>query len=134
MKDTSQELQKKEAETPAGIERTRDEKYYLPAVDIIEKSDSIVVVADVPGCDEKAVDITLEKNVLTINGLVSEGRIEGMRLALNEYGVGNYQRQFTLSDEIDREGIQAKVKNGVLTVILPKSSTAKTRKIAVVSE
>lgn len=130
----TKELQKKEAETPAGVERTRDEKFYLPSVDIIEKSDSIVVIADIPGCDEKTVDITLEKNILTINGIVSSSGFSGMRLALNEYGVGNYQRQFTLSDEIDREGIEAKVKNGVLTVILPKSSTAKTRKIAVVSE
>ncbi|MFQ3573316.1 MAG: Hsp20/alpha crystallin family protein [Thermodesulfovibrionales bacterium] len=133
MQDTK-ELQKKEADTPAGVERTRDEKFYIPAVDIIEKGDNIIVIADVPGCDEKTVDITLEKNILTINGFVSADEMSGMRLALNEYGVGNYQRQFTLSEEIDREGIQAKVKNGVLTVILPKSATAKTRKIAVVSE
>lgn len=134
MQDTAQDLQKKEAETPAGVERTRDEKFYLPAVDIIERDDHIIVIADVPNCDEKSVDITLEKNVLTITGLASVTNVSGMRLALNEYGVGNYQRQFTLSDEIDREGIQAKVKNGVLTLILPKSTTQKARKITVVSE
>lgn len=134
MQENTQEIQKKEVESPAGVERTKDQKVYLPAVDIIEKSDEIVLIADLPGCDEKSVDITLEKNVLTIYGKVFREVDDGLRPALFEYGTGDYQRVFTLSNEVDKERIQAKVKNGVLTVILPKAAAAKTKKIAVVAE
>jgi HSP20 family molecular chaperone IbpA len=134
MSESSQELQKKEAETPAGVERTRSEKVYIPAVDIIEKKDEMVVIADMAGCDENTVDITLEKNLLTIYGKVVPDKGDDLQPALFEYGTGDYQRSFTISEEIDRERINAKVKNGVLTIILPKAAAAKSRKIAVVSE
>jgi len=135
MADTAaKEVLKKEAETPAGMERTRSTKVYTPAVDIIERKDDIVVIADMPGVDEQSVDITLDKNVLTIYGTVEPEIPEHHRLAFAEYGVGDYQRVFTLTDEIDREKIQASVKNGVLKLVLPKAETAKTRKIAVKAE
>ncbi|MBF0317410.1 MAG: Hsp20/alpha crystallin family protein, partial [Nitrospirae bacterium] len=66
MAEDVKEYQKKEAETTEGVERTRARKVYNPLVDIIERNNDILVIADVPGVDEKSVDITLEKNVLTI--------------------------------------------------------------------
>lgn len=87
-----------------------------------------------PGVDEKSVDINLEKNVLSIYGRVDEGPLETYRPALVEYGIGDYERVFTLSDEIDRDRIQATVKNGVLRVVLPKAKAARSRKIAVKAE
>ena len=131
MQEAAKEIQKKEAENQKGIERTRSTKIFTPAVDIIEKKDDIVVVADMPGVDETSVDITLEKNILTINGRVGPEIPEKHRLVMSEYGVGDFHRVFTISNEIDRDRIQAKVKNGVLRLILPKAEDIKTRKISV---
>jgi HSP20 family molecular chaperone IbpA len=131
MNDREKELQKKEASMPEGVERTRPRKVYTPAVDILERKDEIVVTADMPGVDERSVDITLEKNVLSIAGTVEQRPAEGHRPTLAEYGIGDYQRAFTLSEEVDRDRIQATVRNGVLRLILPKAAAAKTRKIEV---
>jgi|SRR5208283_5076721 len=130
----TKEVLKKEAIISAGIERTRSTKVYAPAVDIMERQDDIVIIADMAGVDEQSVDITLDNKVLTIYGTVEPEIPENQRLAFAEYGVGDYQRVFTLTDEIDREKIQASVKNGVLKLILPKAKKAETRKIAVKAE
>ena len=127
MTDTAKEMQKKEAATPEGVERTRPAKVYTPAVDIVEKKDEIVVVADMPGVDERSVDITLEKNILTIYGKVETEAPKGHRLVYSEYGTGDYARSFTISEEVDRDRIQATVKNGVLRLVLPKAAAARTR-------
>jgi HSP20 family molecular chaperone IbpA len=134
MAETTGEIQKKEAGTPEKGERTRERRIYTPHVDIIERKDDIVVIADMPGVDDKSVDITLEKNILTIYGMVDADIPENHKLYLSEYGIGDYQRVFTLSDEVDREKIQATVKNGVLRLILPKAEAAKTKKIPVKPE
>ena len=93
--------------------------------------DAILVVANMPGVDESSVDITLEKNLLTIKGYVDAVVPEGYTLAYAEYEVGDYERSFTLSDEIDREHIEAEVKDGVLHLRLPKAEPVMARKIAV---
>lgn len=134
MAEITKEMSKKEAEIPQGVERTRPHKVYTPDVDIVERKDDIMVTADLPGVDEKTLDITLEKNLLTIYGRVESAVPERHRLAYSEYGVGDYQRTFTLSDEVDKEKIQATMKNGVLRLILPKAEAAKTRKITVSAE
>lgn len=131
METTAKDVQKKETGAKEGVERTRSKKLYTPAVDIIEGKDGLLLIADMPGVDENSVDITLEKNVLTIYGTVEPEIPEKHRLVSSEYGIGDYQRTFTLSDEIDREKIEATVKNGVLRLTLPKAEAAKTRKIPV---
>ena len=122
------EIQEKEQ---AQVEHTRSATVYTPDVDILEKEDSIVVFADMPGADEKSVDITLEKDVLSIYARVEPELPEKHQLLHAEYGVGDYQRSFTISDEIDRDRIEARVKNGVLKLVLPKAQAALTRKIAI---
>ncbi len=122
------EIQEKEQ---AQVERTRSTTVYTPDVDILEREDSIVVLADMPGADEKSVDITLEKDVLSIYARVEPEVPEQHQLLHAEYGMGDYQRSFTISDEIDRDRIEARVKNGVLRLVLPKAQAAKTRKIAI---
>jgi HSP20 family molecular chaperone IbpA len=128
------EMQKQEAETPAGVERTSARRVYVPRVDIYEAGDEVILTADMPGVDENSVDITLEKNVLTIEGRVEWERPAGYELAYAEYGVGDYHRTFALSNEVDQSRIEATVRNGVLRLVLPKSEVAKTRKIAVRAE
>lgn len=133
MADTK-EMTKKEAGMPEGVERTRPRKVYTPDVDIVERKDDILLLADMPGADETSVDITLEKNILTIFGRVTTEPPAGLRPAYSEYGVGDYQRAFTISEEVDRDRIQASVRNGVLRLVLPKAAVAKTRKIEVKGE
>jgi HSP20 family protein len=125
-----QETEKRELET-GSAERTRDRPAFVPRVDIYETDEAIFVVADMPGVDENTVDITLENNVLTLNGYVEPTQFEGYSLAYAEYRAGDYQRAFTLSNQIDREWIEATVKDGVLRLHLPKVVQARTKKIAI---
>jgi HSP20 family protein len=127
------EMQKREASSPVETERTTARKVFIPRVDICETKDAIVLLADMPGVDEKSIDITLEKNVLTLLGRVESETYEGYRTAYVEYEGGDYERAFTLSDEIDRDRIEASVKNGVLRLTLPKAEPVKLRKINVKS-
>lgn len=135
MATENKELQTQEVEKQEiainGAERTHARKAYVPRADIFETSEAIVVVADVPGVDENLVDITLEKNVLSINGFVDPAQFDDYSLAYAEYEVGDYFRRFTLSNEVDQENIQATVKNGVLRLHLPKAGPAQARKISV---
>jgi HSP20 family molecular chaperone IbpA len=124
-----QETEKQEI-VESDTERTRDRACFVPRVDIYETNGDIILLADLPGVNETTVDITLEQNVLTINGYVEPVEPEDYRLAYAEYQVGDYQRSFTLSDRIDQDGIEATVKDGVLHLYLPKAEPP-TRKITV---
>jgi HSP20 family protein len=124
------DLEKREV-VETGVERTRDRLAFVPRADVYETDEAIVVVADMPGVDETSVDITLEENVLTINGLVESEQPEGHSLAYAEYQIGDYQRAFRLSDQVDRDGIQATIKDGVLRLHLPKITEARMRKIPI---
>lgn len=134
MTEESKDIQVQETEKQqvldSGAERTRDCECFVPRADIYETNDVITVVADMPGVDENSVDITLEQNVLTINGYVAPVEPEGYRLAYAEYRVGDYQRQFTISDQVDRDNIEATMRDGVLRLHLPKVEPT-ARKIAV---
>lgn len=125
------DVQKQEQPQAEGVERTRPGKLYVPRVDIYATEDEMVVVADMPGVDETSVDITLEKNLLTITGTVTPDYPEGYNLAYSEYGIGDFQRSFTISNEVDRDKIEASVSNGVLSLHLPKAKVAQTKKITV---
>jgi len=125
------EMNKQEVVSPDNAEQTRPQKLYTPATDIYETQEQLIVLADMPGVKQDGVDITLEQNILTIYGHVDQPEFPGYSLTYAEYGMGSYRRVFALSNEIDREGIQASVKNGVLKLILPKSKRAMPRKISV---
>ena len=112
-------------------ESTRPGTYFLPAVDIFETRDEIVLVADMPGVPPDAVDIHLEGNELGIEGRVRTEDYEGLKPLQVEYGVGGYQRRFTLGEAIDREKIKAQMKKGVLVLQLPKVEHARPRRITV---
>ncbi len=131
MTDIKKDLQKKELELEKGVERTRAKRVFTPAVDIIEQKDYILLFADMPGVDENTVDVTLDKDLLTIHGSVEAETIKGHRLVISEFGTGDYERTFTVSNDIDREKIIASVKDGVLRLTLPKAVIARTRKIPV---
>ena len=111
-------------------ESTRNVPVYLPAVDIFESDDALTLIADMPGVAPEEVCIDLKDNQLTIHGAATVYG-EGEQSLLREYGVGDYQRQFTLGKMVDQSKIEALMKDGVLTVTLPKADVAKPRKIAV---
>lgn len=125
------EVKQEDVLTAETTERIRDRKIFVPRTDIFEDKEGLVLVLDVPGADDKSVEITLEKNVLTINAYPQVFATESHTLAYAEYGEGDYQRSFALSDEIDRSKIEASVRNGQLTVRLHKAAEAKPQKIAI---
>jgi len=119
-----EEIKKEEGEpTKAGI-------YYSPAVDIFETDEAITLLADLPGVDKDQLDINVEERQLTITGLVKEPE-EHLQTMYTEYGIGGYTRSFKLGDTIDRSKINASLKDGVLTLILPKADRLKPRKIEI---
>lgn len=103
----------------------------VPNVDICEDSERVRLAADMPGVDQKAVSVTVENNVLTIEGRARADEPEGYELVGQEYGVGRYRRDFTLSDAVDTEGIRARVQHGVLEITIPKRDQVKTRRITI---
>ena len=119
----------KEVATARG-ESTRGIPNFIPQVDIYEDKHGITVMADMPGVDKEGVSIDLKEDQLTINGKVLL-KEENKTFIHKEYEVGNYFRQFTLSDVIDREKITAKMADGVLTLTLPKAEKAVPKKITV---
>ena len=131
MTENNLEVKKQEAEEVAGVEHTRSQRVFIPAASIYETEDRVVVLAEMPGVDDSSVDITLEKNELTINGYVKPLQPEGYTLAYGEFETGDYRRTFILSDEVDRDNIEASVKDGVLRLVLAKVPELKAHKIVV---
>lgn len=103
--------------------------YRLPEVDIFEKEDSILLMANIPGADRESTDITLEKNLLTITAKAEERLPEGFENYYAENRAGGYQRRFRLTDGVERDGITATVENGVLTLTLKKAKELQPVKI-----
>lgn len=131
MKDKEMELkEKKEVKKVAG-EGTRPGPVFIPAVDILENANEIVVLADMPGVESKNVDIDIKDNQLTITGKVDPPETEKEVSLYKEFNWGDYIRQFTLSNVIDQGKISAKMEKGVLRLILPKVEKAKPQKIKV---
>ncbi len=105
-----------------------------PLVDIVESADEILLVVEMPGVDEKSADISLDKNILTIRGTASFSPPEGFEEVYTEWVPVDFERAFTVSDEISRDGIEATMKNGLLTLRLPKQAEAGTQKIRIKAE
>lgn len=129
MSEMTMELEKKEEKAPVETKWLR--RTFVPRIDIYTAGDEIVLVADMPGVDENNVNVTLEKNLLTIHGRVVNQAPEGYRSVYSEYRIGDYERTFSLPDEVDRDNIEAELANGVLRLTLSKSEAAKARKISV---
>lgn len=115
-------------------ERTPEtETIYVPNVDISESSECIRLMADMPGVDEKSVDVSVANNVLTLEGHVHVDGPVGYQMVGEEYGVGKYRRDFTLSNTADKDSIKARVKFGTLEVTIPKKEETRTRRIKISS-
>ena len=102
------------------------ERYLRPAVDIFETDEGLQLVADMPGLDEKSLEITVENGVLTIKGHAPAGQD---KMLYREFSMAGYWRQFQIPDTIDATGAHAEINHGVLSLHLPKSQAAKPRRI-----
>lgn len=129
---TEQEMQAKvKEEAPAKGERVRPGRVFVPAVDIFETPEALVLVADMPGVTGDKVSLDLKENHLIISGEISPPLGEGETLLSREYLVGDYYREFHLGELIDKNRIEAAMNDGVLKLTLPKAEKAKPRKIEV---
>ena len=129
-KETTSDLQTQEKRA---VEREgmRPGLVFRPDVDIVERPDAFIVMADVPGVDDKNVDVRLEEGVLSIDATQAAEADPTWTPIHAEYRVGGYHREFTLSEAIDGESIQAEMRDGVLELRLPKSEKHLPRQIAV---
>lgn len=128
---TAQELKIQEKKTAGpGDESTKNEACFAPHVDIFETEKEVIVVADMPGVTSEGVDLSLEENILTIQGQRTLQKRPG-RVILEEYENGNYLRRFSVAESIDQAGIEASLADGVLRVLLPKAAPAQPKKIQV---
>ncbi|MBM4264843.1 MAG: Hsp20/alpha crystallin family protein [Deltaproteobacteria bacterium] len=114
----------------AGREDTRSQEQYItPPVDIFENGEGLVVKADLPGVSKEGLDVRVENNLLTIRGKASH--VAPGDPVYREYGLVNFFRQFELNDRVNQAKISAELKNGVLTLNLPKAEEAKPRRIEI---
>ena len=102
-----------------------------PLTDIVETDQGVSMILEMPGVAAGAVEITLENRVLTIRGKVEPMRPENPELAYAEYGGGDFERAFTLSEDFDPDRIEAEMRGGVLTLTLPRALEAHRKRIAV---
>jgi HSP20 family molecular chaperone IbpA len=118
---------------PARSQPTRSAPLYTPRCDIYEAADELVLLADLPGVKPQDVDLKFENGELLIQGRCSP-RQNDVEFLGCEYGVGDFYRAFTISEAVDTGRISAELKQGVLTVHLPKSEAVKPKRIAVKGE
>jgi HSP20 family protein len=114
----------------ATVERTFGGKTYSPRIDIWENEDEMILYGDLPGVIPEDLEVRFENPVLTIHGKVKP-RHTDIKFLGGEYGIGDFHGTFTIGEAIDTAGISAELKNGVVTVHLPKNEKVKPRRIEV---
>jgi HSP20 family protein len=121
----TQELKR---ETPAGTQQVSP---LVPPVDIVEDREGITLRADLPGVDREHLSIDVDGETLTIEGTVTLGEPSGIQPVYTEVRVAQYRRSFVLGRDLDANRIEATIREGVLTLRVPKSEQAKPRRIEV---
>jgi HSP20 family protein len=105
---------------------------FVPAVDINETDKNYLITAEVPGIEPKDIDVRLEGHTLTIRGEREQQREEDVGMMhRSERSFGAFSRAFTLPEDVNPEQINAKFRNGVLTITVPKAETAKAKQVQI---
>ncbi len=113
----------------------RESSELIPAFDVSETGDHIIVKADMPGIDPKNLEINLSGNILTVKGeKEEEHKEENESYHWTERQFGSFVRTFTLPADLKQDGIEATYKDGVLTISIPKAEIAVQKKIEVKTE
>ena len=121
--------QKRELENKE--ETTIPARMFVPAADIFEGENDLTVILEMPGVEKNNVDIHVEDGVLNVEGRLDLTKYQGLQPLYTEYNIGHYSRSFRLSSKIDQTKIAAEMKDGVLTLKLPKVEEAKPRTIQI---
>jgi HSP20 family protein len=125
-----QELQvQQKREVDKKTEGTAPGRAFVPVTDIFETVDDLTVVLEMPGVDRDSIEASVEDGVVTIEGRIDQSKYEGMHPVYTEYNVGHFARSFEISNSIDQSKISAQMKDGVVTIVLPKAEQTKPRKI-----
>ncbi|MDR1080563.1 MAG: Hsp20/alpha crystallin family protein [Deltaproteobacteria bacterium] len=132
--DKTINVQDKAPVDTGGAESMSGGPLFYPPIDIWEDEQGLHIEAEMPGVEASGLSVDLKENTLTILGKVPPSGKTEAKFLKEEFEIGDYYRQFTVSDVIDQEGITAKIKDGVLALFLPKQAPAQPRKITVVSE
>jgi len=103
----------------------------VPPADIIETEDAVMMLLDMPGADPAGLDVTLDKRVLSLSAQSEMPEPPGYTLLYGEYRAWRYERSFLVSDRVDGDRIDAVLKDGVLTLKLPKSAPSPAKKITI---
>jgi HSP20 family molecular chaperone IbpA len=128
----AQELQvQKKRELEKKEEATIPARVFVPAADIYEAENELTVVLEMPGVEKKNIDINVEDGVLSVEGRIDLAKYQGLQPLYTEYNIGHYSRSFRLSSKIDQNKIAAEMKDGVLSLKMPKVEEAKPRTIQV---
>jgi HSP20 family protein len=128
----TQELQvQKKRELESKEETTIPVRAFLPTADIYEAESDLNVILEMPGVDKASVMVNVENGVLNVEGRLDLSKYQGLRPLYTEYNIGHYARSFRLSSKIDQSKISAEMKDGVLSLKLPKVEDAKPRAIKV---
>ncbi len=106
------------------------EAFVTPLTDIYEEENGLHVVVDLPGVEKSGLKLSVENDILTIEGHVNASNSDTNYL-IREFEPTNYFRQFELSESVNREKINAELKNGVLSIFLPRAEALKPRTIDV---
>jgi HSP20 family protein len=127
-----QELQvQQKREVDKAQEPTTPMRAFLPTADIFEDDDVLTVVLEMPGVDRDNIDVNVENGVLTVEGRINFDKYKGMQPVYSEYNVGPYRRSFRISNRVDQDKIRAEMRDGVITLVLPKAEETKPRRIEV---
>jgi HSP20 family molecular chaperone IbpA len=127
-----QELQvQQKREVEKKQEATAPARAFVPATDIFESAAALTIVMEMPGTDTGDLDVSVEDGILYVEGRVNFDKYAGLQPVYTEYNIGHYHRSFQLSSKVDQSQISAEMKDGVLTLVLPKAAEAKPRRIAV---
>jgi len=129
-KDQELQVQQKR-EVQHKQESTVPSRQFMPVTDIFETDQALTLVVEMPGVKKENVDVHVENDVLTIRGRIDFSNYEGLQPVYTEYNVGDYARSFQLSSKVDQSKIKEQLRDGVMTLVLPKAERAKPRKIAV---
>ncbi len=111
--------------------QSEKEVFLRPAMDIYEDNTGITLVADLPGVSREGLDVRLDGNSLVIEGRASIELHEGMEALYTDIVIPHFRRSFTTSNELEKEKINATMKDGVLTLHLPKRVKIQPRKIEI---
>jgi HSP20 family molecular chaperone IbpA len=129
---STQELQvQKKREIENKEETTIPARIFMPATDIYEAEDALTVILEMPGVEKSNVKIHVEDGALNVEGRLELAKYRGLQPLYTEYNIGHYSRGFRLSSKIDQSKIAAEMKDGVLSLKLPKIEEAKPRTIQV---